>query len=112
VTATWLSFAASVSGCPTSLTSRRARKPKAQLARLGGEHRPDELSKLAEKLTDCLNPDGTFSDNDRARRRGIVIGKQGFDGMSPISGYLTPEARATLDAVFRQVGRSGHVQPG
>ena len=61
-------------------------KAEAQLARLGLEHRPDELAKLADKLTDCLNPDGDFSDVDRARRRGITIGRQGVDGMSPISG--------------------------
>jgi hypothetical protein len=76
---------------------------EAQLARLGTQHRPDELSKLADKLTDCLNPDGDFSDVDRARRRGITIGKQGVDGMSPISGFLTPEARATIDAVFAKL---------
>jgi hypothetical protein len=78
-------------------------KAEAQLARLGSEHRPDELSKLADKLTDCLNPDGNFTEHDRARRRGITIGKQDVDGMSPISGYLTPEARATLDAVFAKL---------
>ena len=47
-------------GCPTSSTSRPAQKAEAQLARLAGEHRPDELAKLADKLTDCLNPDGDF----------------------------------------------------
>src|SRR6201999_3951815 len=66
-------------------------KAEAQLAHLGGEHRPDELAKLADKLTDCLNPDGDFTDVDRARRRGLSIGKQDIDGMSPVSGYLTPE---------------------
>ena len=76
---------------------------EAQLARLGTQHRPDELSKLADKLTDCLNPDGDFTDTDRARRRGITIGKQGLDGMSPITGLLTPEARATIDAVFAKL---------
>ncbi|MFZ1162193.1 HNH endonuclease signature motif containing protein, partial [Mycobacterium sp.] len=86
-------------------------KAEAQLARLGGEHRPDELAKLADKLTDCLNPDGNFSDTDRARRRGIVIGKQGFDGMSPITGYLTPEARATLDAVLAKLAAPGMCNP-
>ncbi|MGA8329154.1 MAG: DUF222 domain-containing protein, partial [Mycobacterium sp.] len=30
-------------------------KAEAQLARLAGEHRPDELAKLADKLTDCLH---------------------------------------------------------
>jgi hypothetical protein len=84
---------------------------EAQLARLGGHHRPDELSKLADKLTDCLNPDGTFTDEDRARRRGITIGKQGFDGMSPITGYLTPEARASIDAVFAKLAAPGMCNP-
>jgi hypothetical protein len=86
-------------------------KADAQLARLGGEHRPDELAKLADKLTDCLNPDGNFSDNDRARRRGIAIGKQGLDGMSPITGYLTPEARATFDAVLAKLAAPGMCNP-
>ena len=82
-------------------------KAEAQLARLAGEHRPDELAKLADKLTDCLHPDGDFSDADRAKRRGITIGRQDLDGMSPISGYLTPEARATIDAVFAKLAAPG-----
>ena len=82
-------------------------KAEAQLARLAAEHRPDELAKLADKLTDCLNPDGDFTDIDRAKRRGLTIGKQDLDGMSPISGYLTPEARATIDAVFAKLAAPG-----
>jgi hypothetical protein len=84
---------------------------EAQLARLAGEHRPDELAKLADKLTDCLNPDGDFTDMDRARRRGLTIGKQDIDGMSPIGGYLTPEARATIDAVFAKLAAPGMCNP-
>ena len=86
-------------------------KAEAQLARLATEHRPDELSKLADKLSDCLNPDGNFTDDDRARRRGITIGNQDIDGMSPISGYLTPEARATIDAVFAKLAAPGMCNP-
>ena len=86
-------------------------KAEAQLARLGGEHRPDELAKLADKLLDCLNPDGDFTDVDRAKRRGITIGKPGVDGMTPISGYLTPEARATVDAVFAKLAAPGMCNP-
>jgi hypothetical protein len=82
-------------------------KAEAHLAQLAGEHRPDELAKLADTLTDCLNPDGDFTDIDRARRRGITIGKQDIDGMSPISGYLSPEARATIDAVFAKLAAPG-----
>ena len=86
-------------------------KAEAHLARLAGEHRPDELARLADTLTDCLNPDGDFTDVDRARRRGLSIGKQDTDGMSPISGYLTPEARATIDAVFAKLAAPGMCNP-
>jgi hypothetical protein len=86
-------------------------RAEAQLAGLGAQHRPDELSRLADKLTDCLNPDGNFTDDDRARRRGVTIGKQGIDGMSPITGYLTPEARATLDAVLAKLAAPGMCNP-
>src|ERR1700733_5171485 len=86
-------------------------KAEAHLARLAGEHRPDDLAKLADKLTDCLNPDGDFTDVDRAKRRGLSIGKQDIDGMSPISGYLTPEARATIDAVFAKLAAPGMCNP-
>jgi hypothetical protein len=86
-------------------------KAEAQLARLAGEHRPDELSKLADKLMDCLNPDGDFSDVDRARRRGLTIGRQDLDGMSRIGGYLTPEARATIDAIFAKLAAPGMCNP-
>ena len=86
-------------------------KAEAQLARLAGEHRPDELAKLADKLTDCLNPDGDFTEHDRARRRGLTLGRQDIDGMSPIKGYLTPEARATLDAVLAKLAAPGMCNP-
>ena len=79
--------------------SARARA-EADLAEQATKFGPDELRVLADKLADCLNPDGTFTDDDRARRRGITIGRQDIDGMSKITGWLTPEARASLDAVL------------
>jgi hypothetical protein len=82
-------------------------KAETHLARLAGEHRPDELARLADTLTDCLNPDGDFTEHDRAKRRGLTIGRQDIDGMSPISGYLTPEARATFDAVLAKLAAPG-----
>ena len=86
-------------------------KAEAQLACQGGEYRPDQLGKLADKLIDCLNPDGDFTDTERARRRGITIGKQDIDGMTPITGYLTPEARATIDAVLAKLAAPGMCNP-
>ena len=60
---------------------------EAQLADFATQYRPELLGKLADKLGDCLNPDGDFSDEDRARRRGLILGKQEADGMSTLRGY-------------------------
>ena len=58
-----------------------------------------------------INPDGNYTDEDRARRRGVTIGRQGEDGMSPISGYLIPEARAGLNAVLSKWAAPGMCNP-
>jgi hypothetical protein len=41
----------------------------------------------------------------------VVLGSQGIDGMSPISGYLTPEARASFDAVLAKLAAPGMANP-
>jgi hypothetical protein len=86
-------------------------KAEAHLAKRGAEFRPEQLAKLADRLADCLNPDGTFTDEDRARRRGLTLGKQEVDGMSPLRGWLTPEARAGLEAVLAKLGAPGMCNP-
>src|SRR6201998_4612035 len=68
---------------------------EARLAKQGGQFRPEQLAGLADTLADCLTPDGTFTDEDRARRRGLTLGNQQADGMSELRGWLTPELRAT-----------------
>lgn len=73
--------------------------------------RPDELAKLAQRLADHLHPDGNLSDDERAKRRGITLGPQGRDGMTPIKGYLDPEARATWDAVLARWAAPGMCNP-
>jgi hypothetical protein len=81
------------------------------LARIAAEHTPDALRKAADRLMALVHPDGGFSDIDRARRRGLTLGKQQADGMSKISGLLDPEARATLDAVFAKWAAPGMCNP-
>lgn len=73
--------------------------------------RPDELATVAHRLALSLNPDGSVSDADRKRKRGVVIGRQQADGLSPISGLLSPELRATLDAVFGKLAAPGMCNP-
>ncbi|MGH3635833.1 HNH endonuclease signature motif containing protein [Mycobacterium sp.] len=68
------------------------------------------VTAIGYKIADCLNPDGNFSDEDRAKQRSLVLGRQRPDGMSRISGFLDPEARAYLEAVTAAV-RPGHRLP-
>lgn len=66
------------------------------------------VAKLGQRIADYLNPDGLFTDNDRARRRGLCLGSQGSDGMSRLSGWLNPEARAYFEAVEAAVRPGRH----
>ena len=84
---------------------------EARLAIEGTRYRPEQLARLADTLADCLNPDGTYRDEDRARRRGLTLGNQQADGMSELRGWLTPELRATLEAVLAKLGAPGMCNP-
>jgi Domain of unknown function (DUF222) len=68
------------------------------------------VAKLGQRIADYLNPDGLFTDEDRARRRGLRLGPQGPDGMSRLTGLLDPEARAYFEAIEAAV-RPGRHQP-
>jgi len=68
------------------------------------------VARLGQRIADYLNPDGVFTDEDRARRRGLRLGPQGPDGMSRLSGFLDPEARAYFEAIEAAV-RPGRHQP-
>ena len=96
---------------PCSVDIETREKAETQLARLATQFRPDQVAKLADRLTDYLNPDGDYTDEDRARRRGLTLGNQGPDGMSPLRGWLTPQARATLDAVLAKTATPGLCNP-
>ncbi|GAA4292930.1 hypothetical protein GCM10023161_40740 [Mycobacterium paraffinicum] len=84
---------------------------EADLAAKGIHFRPEPLAELADHVADCLNPDGTFTDNDRARRRGLVLGRQGPDGMSQLRAMITPELRASLEAVLAKLAAPGMCNP-
>jgi Domain of unknown function (DUF222) len=86
-------------------------KAEAQLAEVAGEFGPEELRKAAALISALVNPDGEFSDADRARKRDFTIGRQGPDGMSTVTGQITPELRATLQAVFSKWAAPGMCTP-
>ena len=84
---------------------------EAFLAGQATQMRPDQLDKVAQRLAATINPDGNYTDIDRKRKRGITIGGQHSDLMSPISGWITPELRATLDAVLNKLAAPGMCHP-
>ncbi|OCB26156.1 13E12 repeat family protein, partial [Mycobacterium intracellulare] len=84
---------------------------EAHLAELGTQFGPEHLTALARTMTNALNPDGTFTDEDRARSRGITLGNQQPDGMSQLRGVITPELRATIEAVEAKLGAPGMCNP-
>ncbi len=82
-----------------------------QLAGLATQFRPDHLADIARQLDGYLNPDGNYTDDDRARRRGLTLGNQGPDGMSKLNGLVTPEVRATIEAVLAKLAAPGLCNP-
>ena len=70
------------------------------------------VTRLGHRIADYLNPDGLFTDDDRARRRGLRLGPQGPDGMSRLSGLLDPEARAYFEAIEAAVRPRRHPPDG
>ncbi len=73
---------------------------------------PDDIGKVGDSILAHLDPDGRITDDtDRARMRGIRIGRQRPDGMSPISGDIDPTLRALLDPVLAKYARPGVGNP-
>ncbi|MET0898906.1 MAG: DUF222 domain-containing protein, partial [Mycobacterium sp.] len=72
---------------------------------------PAFVATVGRALADVYHPDGLFDEKDRAAASGITIHKQDAFGMSRISGKITPELRANLEAIGAAV-RPGHHLPG
>jgi hypothetical protein len=96
---------------PTEVDAFTRQAADADLAGKAAGYRPDVLAKYAQRIMDWLHPDGQFSDQERARKRGITLGTQEYDGMSRLSGYLTPEARATFEPVLAKLAAPGACNP-
>jgi hypothetical protein len=73
--------------------------------------RPDQLEKVANRCAVLINPDGKFSDIDRARRRGFAWAPQRADGMSIGKLVASPELRANLDAWLARFAAPGACIP-
>ncbi|BBY66504.1 hypothetical protein MHEL_47470 [Mycolicibacterium helvum] len=97
---------------PDQVPPDEVEKAEHTLAEHAANLRPDQLEKIAHQLCLLLNPDGTFSDEDRARKRGFVwCGGQQVDGMSVGRLVADPELRSMLDAWFTTFAAPGMGNP-
>lgn len=81
------------------------------LAKRAAELRPDQLETAARRCALYVNPDGKFSDNDRARKRGFTWSGQQTDGMSVGKLIASPELRANIDAWLTKFAAPGMCNP-
>ena len=79
----------------------------------GARHQtPEELRAAAEALLYLLDQDGPLPDDaERARQRGLTVGRRRPDSMSDLQGVLTPEARAYFDALVDKYAAPGMCNP-
>ncbi|MBF6170726.1 HNH endonuclease signature motif containing protein [Nocardia blacklockiae] len=96
---------------PAAVDAETWCEAEAFLAGYARELRPDQLRQVATKLEALINPDGTFTDSDRARRRGFTLGRQGPDLMSRCTMWADPELRAYLEATFAKYAKPGMCNP-
>ncbi|WP_144418252.1 HNH endonuclease signature motif containing protein [Mycobacterium sp. EPa45] len=97
---------------PVSVAAADREAAERALVRRAREQDSKFVAAIGVEIADCLNPDGTFTDEDRARRRGLRMGRQGPDGMSRISGWVDPESRAYIEAVTAAVRPGRHLPDG
>lgn len=97
---------------PAHVRADEVERAETFLAEKAGELRPDQLEKVADKLSMTINPDGTFNDADRALRRGFTwCGRQRTDGMSVGRLVASPQLRAEIDAWLAKFAAPGMCNP-
>jgi hypothetical protein len=73
---------------------------ESDLVRYAREFDPHSLAKIAQRIHDCLNPDGSLDDpEDRERKRDVTV-RQRPDGSASLRGELTAECAERLLAAF------------
>ncbi|RRR48584.1 HNH endonuclease [Mycolicibacter terrae] len=93
---------------PAGVTVADRERAERDLVELATLFTPETFQRLAVHLIAVLDQDGDEPDDrDRNARRGLRLGPQRPDGMSTLSGTITPELRATLEPVLAKLGAPG-----
>jgi hypothetical protein len=97
---------------PPAVDARTRAQIEVDLVRTAIGVGPKELKDNAERILFLLDQDGPEPDErERARRRGVSMGPQGPDKMTPFRGNLTPEAAAIYEAIYAKWAAPGMCNP-
>ncbi|WP_066904441.1 HNH endonuclease signature motif containing protein [Millisia brevis] len=96
---------------PADVDHRHRDNAEKRLTDLSLTMRPDEVKATAKRIAAHLNPDGEFTERDRARKRSFRMGAQGVDKMRTGSFCVTPEVGAYLETIFAKLAAPGMCNP-
>ncbi len=99
-------------GCPPACRPIDRDEVERSLVREATKNDAEIVKAAGRRIDEIFNPDGDFDEADRARRRGMVLGRQGPDGMSRLSGWIDPETRGYVEAVTAAVRPGRHLPDG
>lgn len=96
---------------PAAVDTPARERAERELVEFSEYLRPDEVRGCAERMAAHLNPDGEFSDQDRARKRHFTMKPQGPDKMRSGTFCADPELAAYLEAIFAKRAAPGMCVP-
>ncbi|MET9486866.1 DUF222 domain-containing protein, partial [Nocardia sp. NPDC006630] len=97
---------------PGSLDTDVREATELQLTEFAPTGYPEGLPVMGEVLLAGLDPDGSLSsDADRERMRGLTLGAERADGMSPWNGEINRKLRSVLEPMFAKLARPGMCNP-
>jgi hypothetical protein len=97
---------------PSCVSAEDRVEVEASLVREAVKKDAELVKVLGRRIDEIFNPDGDFDEADRARRRGLVLGPQGPDGMSQLNGFIDPETRAYVEASTAAARPGRHLPDG
>ncbi len=101
-----------IDGLPTFVDMAARQQFEVNLVLLAASVGPKELRDTAELRLFLLDQDGPEPDDaERERKRGVTVGKQGRDAMTPLTANLSPEAYAVWEVLFAKFAAPGMCNP-
>lgn len=96
-----------IKGMPNAIQGELTEKADPHIAELVEKVRVDDLDRLGSMLRALFGIDDPYTDEDRKQSRYVQVSKQGHDGMSKLTGQLTPHLAALIKRLAADHGKPG-----